>query len=153
MKRRLAREIAVSSLYQMEMNDVTAMEAVDMLMEEARSENEIEAEFVDSDQTDSYVRELVSGVADNKAAIDDMLQQYLTGWQVDRLSRVDRQVLRLACFEIVYNNDVPPKAAINEAIELAKHFGTEESGKFVNGVLGKLFKEQVGEQANSESTN
>ncbi|CAM3121291.1 transcription antitermination factor NusB [Paenibacillus lupini] len=153
MKRRLAREIAVSSLYQMEMNDVTAMEAVDMLMEEARTENEIEAEFVESDQTDSYVRELVSGVADNKAAIDEMLQQYLTGWQVDRLSRVDRQVLRLACFEIVYNNDVPPKAAINEAIELAKHFGTEESGKFVNGVLGKLFKEHVGEQANSESTN
>lgn len=153
MKRRLAREIAVSSLYQLEMNEVTPMEAVDMLMEEARSENEIEAEFVENDQTDLYVRELVNGVADNKAAIDDMLQQYLTGWQVDRLSRVDRQILRLACFEITYRNDVPPKAAINEAIELAKHFGTEESGKFVNGVLGKLLKVHEGENANSESTN
>ncbi|WP_336786855.1 transcription antitermination factor NusB [Paenibacillus sp. MMO-177] len=153
MKRRLAREIAVSSLYQLEMNEVTPMEAVDMLMEEARSENEIEAEFVENDQTDKYVRELVNGVADNKAAIDEMLQHYLTGWQVDRLSRVDRQILRLACFEIVYRNDVPPKAAINEAIELAKHFGTEESGKFVNGVLGKLLKEREGETANSESTN
>jgi transcription antitermination factor NusB len=153
MKRRLAREIAVSSLYQLEMNEVTPMEAVDMLMEEARSENEIEAEFVENDQTDLYVRELVNGVADNKAAIDDMLQQYLTGWQVDRLSRVDRQILRLACFEIAYRNDVPPKAAINEAIELAKHFGTEESGKFVNGVLGKLLKVHEGENANSESTN
>ncbi|ACT00963.1 transcription antitermination factor NusB [Paenibacillus sp. JDR-2] len=153
MKRRLAREIAVSSLYQLEMNEVTPMEAVDMLMEEARSENEIEAEFVENDQTDNYVRELVNGVAENKAAIDERLQHYLTGWQVDRLSRVDRQILRLAYFEIAYRNDVPPKAAINEAIELAKHFGTEESGKFVNGVLGKLLKEREGETANSESTN
>ena len=70
-----------------------------------------------------------------------MLQQFLTGWQIDRLSRVDRQVLRLACYEMVFRDDVPPKATINEAIELAKHFGTEESGKFVNGVLGKLLLE------------
>ncbi|GGG56830.1 transcription antitermination factor NusB [Paenibacillus radicis (ex Gao et al. 2016)] len=140
MKRRLAREIAVSSLYQMEMNEVTAAEAIEMLMEEARSENEIGAEFVENENTDSYVRELVNGVAERKAAIDDMLQQHLTGWQVDRLSRVDRQVLRLACYEMVFRDDVPHKASINEAIELAKHFGTEESGKFVNGVLGKLMQ-------------
>lgn len=138
MKRRLAREIAVSSLYQMEMNEVSSAEAVDMLMEEARSENEIGAEFVENELTDQYVRELVNGVVERKAAIDDMLQHFLTGWQVDRLSRVDRQVLRLACYEMVFRDDVPPKASINEAIELAKHFGTEESGKFVNGVLGKL---------------
>lgn len=138
MKRRLAREIAVSSLYQMEMNEVSAAEAVEMLMEEARSENEIGAEFVENELTDQYVRELVNGVVERKAAIDDMLQHFLTGWQVDRLSRVDRQVLRLACYEMVFRDDVPPKASINEAIELAKHFGTEESGKFVNGVLGKL---------------
>ncbi|MUT66753.1 transcription antitermination factor NusB [Paenibacillus sp. NEAU-GSW1] len=154
MKRRLAREIAVSSLYQMEMNDVTAAEAVDMLMEEARSENEIGAEFVESDNTDRYVRELVNGVAERKAAIDDMLQQHLTGWQIDRLSRVDRQVLRLACYEMVFRDDVPPKASINEAIELAKHFGTEESGKFVNGVLGKLLQsiDPDGTKTNSETT-
>ena len=57
---------------------------------------------------------------------------------MDRLSRVDRQILRVACYELVYREDVPPKAAINEAIELAKHFGTDEPGKFVNGVLGKV---------------
>ncbi|MFF2090244.1 transcription antitermination factor NusB [Paenibacillus sp. NPDC058174] len=149
MKRRLAREIAVSSLYQMEMNEVTAAEAIDMLMEEARSENEIGAEFVENENTDSYVRELVNGVAERKAAIDDMLQQHLTGWQVDRLSRVDRQVLRLACYEMVFRDDIPHKASINEAIELAKHFGTDESGKFVNGVLGKLM--QSLEEANKDT--
>jgi transcription antitermination factor NusB len=140
MKRRLAREIAVSSLYQMEMNEVAAAEAVDMLMEELRHDNEIGADPAEIGSTDEFARELVYGVTENKAAIDNMLQQHLTGWQVDRLSRVDRQVLRLACYEMVYRNDVPPKAAINEAIELAKHFGTEESGKFVNGVLGKLLR-------------
>jgi len=141
MKRRLAREIAVSSLYQMEMNEVTAAEAVDMLMEELRQDNELGADPKEAGSTDDFARELVYGVLERKQAIDGMLQQFLTGWQVDRLSRVDRQVLRLACYEMVFRNDVPPKAAINEAIELAKHFGTDESGKFVNGVLGKLLQE------------
>ncbi|WP_028560014.1 transcription antitermination factor NusB [Paenibacillus pinihumi] len=140
MKRRLAREIAIQSLYQMEMNEVSAEEAVNMLLEEAREENEIDAAQDDIKGIDTFVRQLTLGVAEHRQAIDDMLQQYLTGWQVDRLSRVDRQVLRLACYELVYTSDVPPKAIINEAIELAKHFGTEESGKFVNGVLGRLLK-------------
>lgn len=141
MKRRLAREIAISSLYQMEMNEVSASDAVDMLMDELRQENEIGADPAEAGSTDEFARELVFGVMEHKQAIDGMLQQFLTGWHIDRLSRVDRQVLRLACYEIVFRDDVPPKAAINEAIELAKHFGTEESGKFVNGVLGKLLLE------------
>jgi N utilization substance protein B len=141
MKRRLAREIAVSSLYQMEMNEVTASDAVDMLMEELQQENEIGADPSEIGGTDEFIRELVLGVMEHKQAIDGMLQQFLTGWHIDRLSRVDRQVLRLATYEIVFRDDVPPKAAINEAIDLAKHFGTEESGKFVNGVLGKLLQE------------
>ncbi|MFB9325329.1 transcription antitermination factor NusB [Paenibacillus aurantiacus] len=141
MKRRLAREIAVQSLYHMEMNEVTAADAVNMLADEARNdENEIGASAADMSAIEVYVRELVHGVIEHKQAIDDMLQTYLTGWQVDRLSRVDRQILRLAAYEMVFRTDVPPKAAINEAIELAKHFGTDESGKFVNGVLGKLLQ-------------
>lgn len=139
MKRRLAREIAVQGLYQMEMNEVNVADAVDMLVEEAAQEdNELGADRGEMAKIDAYVRELVSGVIEQRQSIDDMLQQFLTGWQVDRLSRVDRQVLRLACYEMVYRDDVPPKAALNEAIELAKHFGTDDSGKFVNGVLGKL---------------
>ncbi|MWC28369.1 transcription antitermination factor NusB [Paenibacillus sp. MMS18-CY102] len=150
MKRRLAREIAVQSLYQMEMNEVTAEEAVDMLMEEARQQdNELGAHPAEAAKVNAFTRELVFGVIERKSAIDQMLQQYLTGWQVDRLSRVDRQVLRLACYEILFRDDVPPKAAINEAIELAKHFGTDESGKFVNGVLGKLIS--TIKQSNEES--
>ncbi|REE70626.1 NusB antitermination factor [Paenibacillus taihuensis] len=141
MKRRLAREIVVQSLYHMEMNEeATAASAVDMLVDEVKEENEIEADAADVHRIDEYVREMVQGVLERKSAIDDMLQHYLTGWQVDRLSRVDRQILRLACYELVFRDDVPPKAIINEAIELAKHFGTDESGKFVNGVLGRLLQ-------------
>ena len=65
----------------------------------------------------------------------------MKGWPWTGLSRVDREVLRLAVYEMVYRDDVPPKVVVNEAIDLSKHFGTEESGKFVNGVLGKMIKE------------
>ncbi|WNS44349.1 transcription antitermination factor NusB [Paenibacillus sp. MMS20-IR301] len=141
MKRRLAREIIVQSLYQMEMNDVEVAEAVEMLLEEAADENETERVITDENELKAYVVAHVNGVWEHKMAIDDMLEHYLKGWQMSRLSRVDRQILRLATFEMVFADDVPGKVAVNEAIDLAKHFGTEDSGKFVNGVLGKMIQE------------
>ncbi|WP_276351935.1 transcription antitermination factor NusB [Cohnella caldifontis] len=141
MNRRLAREIAVSSLYQMEMSGVTGEEAVNMVMDEARQENEIGAEVGQLANVDEFTRELVEGVSANREELDRQLAAYLTGWQVDRLSRVDRQILRLAAYEMNLRG-VPPKVVVNEAIELAKHFGLEESGKFVNGVLGRMIREK-----------
>jgi N utilization substance protein B len=141
MKRRVAREIALQSLYQIEMNEVSAKEAVNSAIEEAENDNEAELEVADEKISPSYITELVEGTIQNKASIDEMLEEYLKGWAMNRLSRVDREVLRLAVYEMVYREDVPPKVVVNEAIELSKHFGTEESGKFVNGVLGKMIKE------------
>ncbi|KUP21408.1 MULTISPECIES: transcription antitermination factor NusB [unclassified Paenibacillus] len=141
MKRRLAREIIVQSLYQMEMNEVDSAEAVEMLIAEASEENESEHVITDETELKAYVVQHVNGVWEHKVAIDDMLEHYLKGWQMSRLSRVDRQILRLATFEMVFADDVPAKVAVNEAIDLAKHFGTEDSGKFVNGVLGKMIQE------------
>ncbi|MBP1906629.1 N utilization substance protein B [Paenibacillus turicensis] len=138
MKRRLAREIAIQSLYQMEMNEVEAEEAVVMLLTEASEENESQVELSDVSKTKEFVLELVNGVANNKLAIDELLVDYLQNWNLDRLSKVDRQILRLAVYEMVFRDDVPGKVAVNEAVDLAKHFGMPESGKFVNGVLGKL---------------
>jgi transcription antitermination protein NusB len=143
MKRRLAREIAVQSLYQMEMNGMSGDAAVDIVLEEARQDNEIGADVTELASIDAYTRELVNGVLSHKEAIDQLLVGYLTGWQVDRLSRVDRQILRLAAYEMNYRVDAPPKVVINEAIELAKHFGLEENGKFVNGVLGRVWRERA----------
>ena len=150
MKRRLAREIAVSSLYQMEMNGVTGDEAVNMVMEEARQDNEIGADVRELGAIDGFTRELVAGVWAMREELDRQLAGYLTGWQIDRLSRVDRQILRLAAYEMNITG-VPPKVVVNEAIELAKHFGTEESGKFVNGVLGRMIREQQSLQVEGDT--
>jgi N utilization substance protein B len=141
MKRRVAREIALQSLYQIEMNEVSPKEAIQSAIEEAENDNEAELDVADEKLSTDYIVELVEGTFQNKKNIDLMLEEYLKGWQMDRLSRVDREVLRLAVYEMVYREDVPPKVVVNEAIELSKHFGTEESGKFVNGVLGKMIKE------------
>lgn len=141
MKRRLAREFVVQSLYSMEMNDVEAEKAVNMLFEEAAEENEGEVEIKSEAAMRAYVLEHVRGIWETKDALDNLLVDYLKGWQVSRLSRVDRQILRLATYEMLYRDDVPAKVAVNEAIELSKHFGTVESGKFVNGVLGKMIQD------------
>lgn len=150
MKRRLAREIVVQSLYQIEMNGVTGDEAINIVMDEARQENEIGADVAELADVDAFTRKLVNGVVEKKEEIDQKLVAYLTGWQVDRLSRVDRQILRLAAYELMYCTDVPPKVVINEAIELAKHFGLEENGKFVNGVLGRMLREKEGNELKEE---
>lgn len=141
MKRRIAREIAVQCLYQMEMNEVSIQDAIASLIEEAQQDNEANTEIKDVAQLTAYVQKLVESTQSAKQQIDDLLTEYLKGWAMDRLSRVDREILRLATFEMVFSDDVPPKAVVNEAIDLSKHFGTEESGKFVNGVLGKMIKD------------
>ncbi|GAA4845794.1 transcription antitermination factor NusB [Paenibacillus vulneris] len=141
MRRRLARELALQSLYQMEMNEVSAREAIAHVVEEAQTEDEAQL-TKEQDQIAAHdVTELVEGTISRKERIDELLMDYLKGYKMDRLSKVDREILRLATYEMVYREDVPPKVVVNEAIELAKHFGSEESGKFVNGVLGKMIKE------------
>lgn len=141
MKRRVAREIAVQSLYQIQMNEATPQEAVQIAIHEAEHDNETELNFSGDKIDPLYIIELVEGTYRNKVRIDELLEEYLKGWAMDRLSRIDREVLRLAVYEMLYRDDVPPKVVVNEAIDLAKHYGTEESGKFVNGVLGKMIKE------------
>ncbi|WP_438432228.1 transcription antitermination factor NusB [Gorillibacterium sp. sgz500922] len=141
MKRRVAREIAIQSLYQMHMNEVTPHDAIVAAVTEAEHDNEAELKVEGEAIAIEFIQELVEGTASRLAPIDEMLTDYLKGWKIDRLSKIDREVLRLAAYEMIYRDDAPPKVVVNEAIELAKHFGTEESGKFVNGVLGKMILE------------
>ena len=91
MKRRIAREIIVQSLYQMEMNEVESAEAVEILLQEASAENESDVVITDEIQLKHYVVEHVNGIWEHKVAIDDILEHYLKGWQMSRLSRVDRK--------------------------------------------------------------
>lgn len=142
MRRRLARELAIQCLYQIGMNEVTAQAAIEITIEEALNDNESELKINPEELSKNYVENLVEGTIQNQDEIDVILARFLQGWQLDRLSRVDREILRMAVFEMIYSSEAtPPKVALNEAIELAKFFGTEDSGKFVNGVLGKLIHE------------
>ena len=86
----------------------------------------------------NFARELVTGVLTNKERIDNIIQTHAPAWPVAQLAAIDRNILRLAMFEILLNNKVPVKVAINEAVELAKTFGSENSPKFINGVLGTV---------------
>ncbi len=99
------------------------------------------AEFGAGLQDVEFARQLVKGVVEHRAEIDEIIARYAPDWPVEQITVVDRNVLRLGIFEMRWGADVPPKVAINEAIELAKSFGGPSSGKFVNGVLGSIYKD------------
>lgn len=85
-----------------------------------------------------FIRDLFFGVTDNLVQVDTALDRASSNWRVDRMSRVDRNVMRLAVYEMLFRDDIPAKVSINEAIDLGKAYGTEESGAFINGVLDKV---------------
>ena len=128
MKRRLAREIAIQSLYQMEMNEVEAEEAVTMLISEAAGENESEVDLSDVDATKEFVLEIVNGTWDRKVEIDELLVDYLKGWHISRLSKVDRQVLRLAAYEMIYRDDIQAKLLSMKRLILRSTLGRKIPG-------------------------
>ncbi|WP_018132465.1 transcription antitermination factor NusB [Effusibacillus pohliae] len=127
MRRRQARECALQSLFQIHIGEVPPAEAIRYVLEEASGDLDLD-----------FLNKLVMGTYEHRSAIDDLIRQYSIGWELDRMPAVDLTVLRLAVFEMLYETETPPKVVINEAIELAKAFSTEESGKFVNGILGKM---------------
>ena len=95
-----------------------------------------EAELPESGE--AFARELVQGVRAHREKIDLLIERYAPDWPVDQIAIIDRNVLRISIYEILMRDDTPTKVAINEAVELAKQFGSESSGRFVNGVLGSL---------------
>jgi len=129
-KRTQAREFTLQILYQM---DIThdAYEAVLINFWQAQGD-EINEELK------SFSAELVKGVAENLKTIDAKIVQYATNWQLERMAVVDRNILRMSCFEIIFRDDIPPKVSINEAVELAKKYSGIEAGKFVNAILDKI---------------
>lgn len=133
--RHLSRSIAMQSLYEW-----------DFAEKKADLEKIIErnlGEFGPGLENKDFVWQLVTGIVQHLAEIDKVIEKAAPQWPIDQISIVDRNVLRLGLFELIYSDKeaVPPKVAINEAIELAKSFGGENSGKFINGVLGTVFKE------------
>jgi len=109
-------------------------------------------EFGPGLEDQSFVWQLIKGIIEHLLQIDKVIEKAAPEWPVDQITIVDRNVLRLGLYELLYANkeEVPPKVAINEAIELAKNFGGESSGKFINGVLGTVYRE-MGIEENKEN--
>jgi N utilization substance protein B len=131
-KRTFAREIALQLLYQIDITKEDPILALNSYWQVNPLGEEID------DTVKSFASELVKGALDNLKVIDETIAKYATNWQLKRMAVVDRNILRLGCFELVFREDIPPKVAINEAVELAKKFSTQEAGKFVNGILDKI---------------
>jgi len=98
-----------------------------------------------------FAKELVEGVVNHLSEVNSYIVQYATEWPLDHITIIDRNVLRIGIYELVFVDEVPPKVAINEAIEIAKTFGGESSGKFVNGVLGAIYKDVITKKEQKKS--
>jgi len=134
--RRKAREAALKVLYQM-----------DLMGQEAEAAFEIFCRhFPPDDEVRPFARQLCSGVAENQVRIDELIEEYSEHWSIGRMAIVDRNILRIAIFELRYCPDIPESVTINEAIELEKQYGAEESGSFVNGILDKIARKGRGEE-------
>jgi transcription antitermination protein NusB len=127
LERTRARRQALQILYQ---RDITG-DSVNRILG-------LKSYSVEDGEPDEYCRELVTGVEKHMGSLDETMGEVSENWVVSRMPLVDRNILRIATYEILYDAQVPPSVAINEAVELAKVFGGEDSSKFVNGVLGKI---------------
>ncbi|MBN8208214.1 transcription antitermination factor NusB [Bacillus sp. NTK071] len=126
MKRRHAREKAIQVLFQIDVTDTDPREALEHVLNEGEG--------------DEFLSELVFGTLENLEKIDEVIKENLVNWSFSRIGNVDRSVLRMASYEMVVRDDIPVNVSLNEAVELAKLFGGEESGRFVNGVLSKIMQ-------------
>ncbi len=130
-KRSRSREFALQILYQIDIARDNYDAALDNFWQ-AHSEENIEEEMK------NFTAELVRGVAQNLSVIDAKISQYAANWKLERMAVVDRNILRMSCFELMFRDDIPPKVSINEAVELAKKYSGVEAGKFVNAILDKI---------------
>ena len=142
MRRSEARELLMQMLYSMEAQGDFSGEA----------EKRFEDDYLGETDQSGYFRSVWSAAADNLSDIDEMIGTYARGWQLSRIAKTDLAVLRLCLAEIYYSEagDIPENAAVSEAVRLAKKYGTEDSGKFVNGILGRIVREKGKEEKGEE---
>lgn len=130
-KRTQAREYVVQMLYQVDITGGNWQETLKNFWE-FNEQEDISAELKE------FSAELLGGVAEHMQEIDKKISKYAANWQLERMAFVDRNIMRLGCFELIFREDIPPKVAINEAVELAKKYSGSESGKFVNAILDQI---------------
>ncbi len=131
-KRRKARELALQFLYQLDLRGET---------DPASCGDEFWSRHPVDPEVRAFSETLVRGTMLHREKIDELIVQYAEHWDLERMAVVDRNILRAGIFELLWTTDVPPKVAINEAIEVAKKFGTQDSSRFINGILDRIHKE------------
>lgn len=133
MNRRKSREVAMSLLFEMSINKEDHSE----IIENFKEHTDIDLSDVDME----YVTRVLKGIQENMQALDSKIEQNLINWKLYRLSKIDLAILRISTYEILFDTDIPNRVAVNEGIELAKKYSEEKSFQFINGVLGKIIKE------------
>lgn len=129
MKRSQARESAFILIFEKSINNVDMREIIEAAVEARELED------------DPFTRRVAVGVFENIAAIDAMIEQYCVGWKLNRISKVALSAMRLCCFEIMFEDDIPESVSINEAVELTKKYAGEDDSAYVNGVLGSIVRQ------------
>ena len=134
MDRTLAREIAMKLLYA---DSVGGEDTIPEALEQSNASTLLDADG------QAFAESLYTGATEQLVSVDEQIASHTTGWAFERIAKVDLAILRLATFEIMYRDDIPEGASINEAVELGKKFGGDKSAKFINGVLGAVAKDRL----------
>lgn len=132
-KRRRSREFSLQVLYQLEIVKQNPLQAIAQLSDH----------FSPEEGTDEFVKRIVLGVMEHRPEIDRLIEEHSEHWRLDRMTFIDRNILRIAIFELLYCSEIPPKVTLNEAIDLGKRYGSEESGSFINGILDRIQNEAI----------
>lgn len=141
MNRHLSRIVTMQSLYEIDFRETSDLNEV-LSRNIAEYEGKVDGDFVES---------MVKKIFKDTKKLDDLIGKSAPEWPIDQIALIDKAILRLATYELTQSKDVPPKVAINEAVELAKQFGGENSSKFINGVLGTIYDQVEKESAKKES--
>lgn len=134
--RRKARELVTQILFHMEYNPGNPNKSFELICENFNAPKSLRA----------FSKELVRGVCENRNSIDKLIKRASKNWRLERMSRVDRSILRLSVYEMMFMDNIPHKVSIDEAVELGKKYGTEESGAFINGVLDNIYMAYIKDQ-------
>jgi N utilization substance protein B len=132
-KRKKSRGFALQVLYQLDMTKQDPAGAMAQWRDH----------FSPHEENDEFVERVVLGVLEHRKEIDQLIETYSENWRLDRMNTVDRNILRMAAFELLYCEEIPPKVTLNEAIDLGKKYGSEDSGSFINGILDRIQNEAV----------
>lgn len=127
MSRRVAREVALKTIFQLDFGGDREQAFLNMLEEEPLEQRDQE-----------FAKNLIDGVTSRQGQIDDIIRDFAVDWKLERVARVERTILRMALYELLWVEDIPPNVTVNEAVELAKVYSSPEAGRFVNGILGNV---------------